>query len=263
LFGGSNGTQAVRKCQGGEKEVRAVSQELEEILEIVKDLNKRPKWTQWLIPALISAVVSLLVAIVANSINIRGQNLEKTREMAKMRLEVLNNIQKDNIKKARLILDYSLKPISDSKSHSEFEKKYNDLLSSFIASQDISPEQSEEAISSKQKQVVQDAEVNQLVEKLDTPDRYAASRELISRYSEMPNEITTALINSIKKNEYRKNLYIAYTLAKIPDRWTGEQEQFKKICNLRNDNNYKKDKTFTKRVDQAIKNYKNQSIKCP
>lgn len=250
-----------------------MTQELDEILEIVKDLQKKPKWTQWLIPALIAAVVSVLGTFITFSLRTTELNNQMTLERAKMKQMIIEKAQTLDLALASVILEYSLKDLypQNSEDYQAFEDKYKEIVSQIAATtEEIDNEQSESAILPEQKKIVENAEVSALVNKLDTFDRYAASRELIKQYTNESGTITNALINSIRKegeeNEYRQNLYVAYVLAKIPNGWSGTKNQFQSICGLKNTENYKSDKTFHDRVNQAIKNYKNdlnQSLQCP
>ncbi len=231
--------------------------ESEIILEIVKNLKDRPNWSQWLIPVVVSALVSLLVSTLTTS-------TQKQIEVAKMRWDILDKAEQINLVKARLLLEHSLEPISDKKEHEKFQQAYNDFVSGILvaADEDPPPEQKEAGVTSEQKEALKDKEIGELVDKLDTSDRYAASRKLIEKYTEKPQEVIQALIDSIDQetsNKYRQQLYIAYTLAKLPDKWEGTEDQFQAVCQLKDSPFYKQDQTFKNRVNQAITNHKDNA----
>lgn len=99
-----------------------------------------------------------------------------------------------------------------------------------------------------------------LVNKFSGSERKVASSDLVTLYKSSPESVVNALIAGIvadqsNKQSYRVNLYVAYTLANIPTKWRGTMDQKNKVEALRLTHNYKNDKTFKLRVDQAINKY--------
>lgn len=97
---------------------------------------------------------------------------------------------------------------------------------------------------------------------LSGPDRRAVSARLSSIPVAEQGAVVQALLDAVvtdpnKPFNYRQNLYIAYTLAKMKGGWPDTPEAHQKICGLRKTDNYR-DATFKERVDEAIKNAKFQ-----
>ncbi|NCR39822.1 MAG: hypothetical protein GPJ21_08070 [Microcystis aeruginosa W13-11] len=108
-------------------------------------------------------------------------------------------------------------------------------------------------------------QIEDLIKKFTTSERKTASltlSELANKDTEAKPRVVNALIGGIvgdkEENAYLKNLYIAYTLAKIKD-WSSPQYQ--KVCNLKTSKNYN-DPTFKMRVNNAI-NKLDKSQHCP
>lgn len=108
-------------------------------------------------------------------------------------------------------------------------------------------------------------QIEDLIKKFTTSERKTASltlSELANKDTEAKPLVVNALIGGIvgdkEENAYLKNLYIAYTLAKIKD-WSSPQYQ--KVCNLKTSKNYN-DPTFKMRVNNAI-NKLDKSKHCP
>lgn len=111
-------------------------------------------------------------------------------------------------------------------------------------------------------------QIQNLIGQFTTPTRKIASFALsdlankdTTKDKNTKSQIVDILIDSIlpekSDDAYRKNLYIAYTLANIDD-WNSENYQ--KFCKLKKSDKYD-DQTFKKRVDNAIKKL-NKSKKC-
>jgi hypothetical protein len=104
-----------------------------------------------------------------------------------------------------------------------------------------------------------------LIKKFTTSERKNASltlSELANKDPEANPLVVKGLIVGIvgdkEENAYLKNLYIAYTLAKIND-WNSSE--YGKVCNLKTSKNYN-DPTFKMRVNNAI-NKLDKSKHCP
>ncbi len=108
-------------------------------------------------------------------------------------------------------------------------------------------------------------QIEDLIKKFTTSERKNASltlSELANKAPEANPLVVKALIDGIvgdkEENAYLKNLYIAYTLAKIND-WNSSE--YGKVCNLKTSKNYN-DPTFKMRVNNAI-NKLDKSKHCP
>ncbi|NCR24981.1 MAG: hypothetical protein GPJ25_00495 [Microcystis aeruginosa LE13-04] len=108
-------------------------------------------------------------------------------------------------------------------------------------------------------------QIEDLIKKFTTSERKNASltlSELANKDPEANPLVVKALIVGIvgdkEENAYLKNLYIAYTLAKIND-WNSSE--YGKVCNLKTSKNYN-DPTFKMRVNNAI-NKLDKSKHCP
>lgn len=87
--------------------------------------------------------------------------------------------------------------------------------------------------------------------------RRDASAALVSLYGKAPDAVVTALTENVKPlSNYRTNLYIAYTLRRIPGGWYGTSSQLQAIKSLRESSNYSSDETFKTHVDAAIANWR-------
>ena len=100
---------------------------------------------------------------------------------------------------------------------------------------------------------------DELVKQLTSSDRRNVSNSLIEMYKQNKKAVVDALINAIlpesDSNSYRNNLYIVYTLARIPDGWEGSDGQAQQIAELRRTTNYA-DPTFKQWVDKTLQNQK-------
>jgi len=98
-----------------------------------------------------------------------------------------------------------------------------------------------------------------LVKQLTGSERRGVSNSLIEMYKQNKKAVVDGLINAIlpesDSNSYRNNLYIVYTLARIPDGWEGTDGQAEQIAELRHTANYS-DPTFRQWVDKTLQNQK-------
>lgn len=100
-------------------------------------------------------------------------------------------------------------------------------------------------------------DVDQLRDVFFSGYRLQASDQLIERIEQGDTETVPLLINSIirddARREYRVNLYIAFTLARTSS-WTGSAADLEAIQRLADTPNYR-DPTFKQHVDDAIARY--------
>jgi len=98
-----------------------------------------------------------------------------------------------------------------------------------------------------------------LVELLNGPNRRDASNSLIRDYARNRSGVVTSLNAAIQPESeaiaYRVNLYILFTLARIPDQWEGTAEQIKAIEHLTSSKNMA-DPTYQKWAKQALSHVK-------
>jgi hypothetical protein len=87
-----------------------------------------------------------------------------------------------------------------------------------------------------------------------SPNRLKFSDQLVSRFGESPEGLARALVNALLtggQREYRVNLYIALTLARLPNGWPQSADPQDKVGQSKKRFN---DKTFQKRFQEAIDN---------
>jgi len=98
---------------------------------------------------------------------------------------------------------------------------------------------------------------DELVKQLTSSERRDVSNSLIEKYKQNKKPVVDALINAIlpdsDKNSYRNNLYIVYTLGRVPGGWEGSDTQAGQITELTHTRNYS-DQTFKQWVDKALQN---------
>jgi len=99
--------------------------------------------------------------------------------------------------------------------------------------------------------------VNTLRDQLYSPERKSVSNALIEQYKNGNKSIVSQLVSAVLPQDdnrsYRTNLYIAYTLARIPGKWEGTNAEVATMTSLQSTTNYK-DPTFAQWVDQALAN---------
>jgi hypothetical protein len=103
---------------------------------------------------------------------------------------------------------------------------------------------------------------DELVKQLTSSERRDVSNSLIELYKQNKKAVVDALINAIlpesNKSSYRNNLYLVYTLGRIPDGWEGTDKQAEQIAGLTRTSNYV-DPTFKQWVDKTLQNQKKVS----
>jgi hypothetical protein len=101
-------------------------------------------------------------------------------------------------------------------------------------------------------------DIQELEQQLTSPSRREVSNGLIAMYPAKKTQVVKALIDSIlpqsDPRSYRHNLYVAFTLARIPGGWKSTQEQKDRIYELSDSNRTQnaKDPTFSKWTKQAL-----------
>jgi hypothetical protein len=103
---------------------------------------------------------------------------------------------------------------------------------------------------------------DELVKQLTSSERRNVSTGLIGMYKQNKKAVVDALIDAIlpesDKNSYRNNLYIVYTLGRIPDGWEGSDKQAGQIAELTRTRNYS-DATFKQWVDKTSQSHRKTS----
>lgn len=226
----------------------------------------------WMFPALIAGGVSLagvwVGALLANREIEANQaavtvNVEANKfiEVVNLRKEILASAEDYDFQIARLMLEHALRPIDEPESFDRFARDFNEYLATRVVEaprpagvaaegavpEQVLPEPSPGGI-----------DYTNLVEQFSGSDRLTVSNFLIDAYGEEPTDVVSALIEGIlmpsEQFSYRVNLYVVFTLARVPGGWTGTNEQLSKIEALRRSSNYR-DPTFKKRTEEAINNF--------
>lgn len=214
----------------------------------------------WLFPAMIGALVALIGTCttyhLTNQKNTQEQTLNVTKERAKIIESVIVN--EKNLTAARLRLTYVLKPIDKTGKFEEFEKNIMKLLneSALHASVELVSDSLSIATSNNSE------EIRNLIEKLAGSDSecLSASNALVTHAKTDQVAVVDALVDSLKKEErYRANLYVVFTLAQIPGGWHGTEDQLAEVTSLRETKKYV-DKTFEKRTEEAISNWRKRNV---
>jgi alanyl-tRNA synthetase len=95
----------------------------------------------------------------------------------------------------------------------------------------------------------------ELVKQFSTADRLKASNQLVALYPKDHLGVVKALVDAVQPdnaNSYRTNLYIAFTLARIPGGWEAAEPQYQRIQSLKSSVQMK-DSTFSRWVAEALK----------
>jgi hypothetical protein len=100
------------------------------------------------------------------------------------------------------------------------------------------------------------ADTAALVQLLNGPSRREVSNKLIAEYHVNPKGTVSALVAAIQPemsaSAYRVNLYILFTLARIPGNWLGTSDQIEAIRSLSRSGNMT-DPTYARWAAQAVK----------
>ena len=98
----------------------------------------------------------------------------------------------------------------------------------------------------------------EIVKQFYSSNRLKFSDQLVAQYSSQPDDLARALVASILPPEndksYRVNLYIALTLARLTKGWPKAADPNDAIGQLIRTNNYIRDFTFRRRVNEALAN---------
>jgi hypothetical protein len=218
--------------------------------------NEKERTTSWLVPALVGAFVALIGSAITYYLTSWKDTREHTRGVAIVRAQIIESATgtTPNLTAARLTLDYVLKPIDETGNFDEFSNKVIEIFA------DQAPQTSPgERDSLPQVTPVISGEIADLINKFTGPERLAASNALVERSKIDQVAVVDALINKLRKQDeefsYRFNLYVVFTLARIPGGWSGTESQRNEVMSLRETSNYS-DATFRSRTEEAILNWR-------
>lgn len=220
--------------------------------------NGKESSRSWLVPALVGASVALVGSGITYYLTSRKDTHEHMRGVAAVRAQIIDSAtgKSPNQIGARLTLDYVLKPIDETGQFEEFSKKVSDIFASQAA--ETSPGAARESLQQIAPPIP--GEIADLISKFGGPERLAASNALVERSKTNPNPVVDALIDELGKQHedlsYRFNLYVVFTLARIPNKWPGTDVQRDKVIALQKSPNYQNDATFRSRTDEAISNWR-------
>lgn len=181
---------------------------------------------------------------------------QRTLEMARIRLQIINAVNDYDQPTAALLMDFVLRPNDESPDFTEFSRRYRDLVA------ERAPGATAAATDQYQKtdtgeETVPQADIVASVRLFSGDERLVASNRLVALYPIRKKEVVRALTDALVTERdrpfdaYRINLYVAFTLARIVPSWEGSKEQVAKIRQLTASRFYK-DSTFKRRVDEAL-----------
>jgi hypothetical protein len=218
----------------------------------------------WLVPAMISGVISLAAIIQSCQVATSSQEGQKTIEVAKIKCDIVKSIDTLEFRTAKLLIDHTLKPLDKEPSLRDFEDELLKILNERAPQtnnqeQRASLDELTKGLSETLVGGIKSKDIDDLVKKFDGDERLIASNHLIGLYNENRTVVVKTLIDKIlpenDPRSYRRNLYIAFTLARIKPYWEGSREQIEAINSLKHSSNYSNE-TFRKRIDEAISNHK-------
>jgi hypothetical protein len=222
----------------------------------------------WLVPAVVAAVVTLITTglttgvsylndMTANGRETRRIEAENRRDVARIRADTLKAANDSNdLVVARVLLDHVLTPIDTSNDLPDFRKKVLDHIAEKAAQSPTGQTRSD----LQQLAPPTSGGVDELITKFEGDERLSASNALIELARSNPTEVVGKLIAAIRAPEknlsYRVNLYIAFTLSRIPGGWIGTKEQLADLQKLADTAPYRSDPTFKSRITDALANRK-------
>lgn len=220
--------------------------------------NEKETAASWLMPALIGASVALIGTRATYSLESWKDTREHTRGVAAVRAQIIESAtgKTPNLTAARLTLDYVLKPLDETGSFDQFSHDIIELFND--QGPQTAPGQERESLPQVAPAI--SGGIADLISKLTGPQRLAASNALIERSRTDSVAVIDALISGLRKQgeefSYRFNLYVVFTLARIPGGWSGTVSQRDAVLSLRNSANYKNDETFRNRTEEAVANWR-------
>lgn len=225
--------------------------------------SQRHRWlSNPVVPALIAATVALAGVVVGAMLNIQQTDFAKntadrqrTLEIARIKRDIVAAVNDYDLPTAKLLMAHVLGPIDDAERFRRFSQEFLDLVATKAASSDPRAKALEQQPEPDDPSATKDPKV--LISLFEGPERLLASNALVELYSARPADVVSALVSAIlpeaDRRSYRVNLYIAYTLSRVPGGWMGTADQLGAVQALVNSRSYS-DPTFKARVDEALLN---------
>jgi len=182
-------------------------------------------------------------------------------EVLRLKVQIVSEIKDTEFGLAEIMMDYLLEPLE------VIDGKVNASFSAFRVN--IERLMAERAPTAAAKNVPLPSEVSlpggipdaeKIRDVFSGDDRLNLSSSLVSLYKDHPKEVVEELVSAIvppsgtELNSYRINLYIIFTLARMPTGWVGTQEQYGRIEELGSTANAM-DSTFKARLREALDNF--------
>lgn len=238
-----------------------IESKLDRLTEAVDKLgtkNQSP-WN-WLLPALIAALVSIGVAAIAQAVSLRNADREHWREIAEAQGAIVKEFGQLSFGVGEMLLKYRLEPLYES-GDPQYVAFVSDIQGLRVIAFDGAPgevEASSVAVVSTEAATSDALPVAAVIQdNFNSGMRLAFSDELLAKFADRPKELAIALIGAIlepsDRRSYRVNVYIALTLARLPGGWPSDADPLGKVAALQETANYD-DPTFEKRVDEALRN---------
>jgi hypothetical protein len=224
------------------------------------DASKTPAYV-W-VSFIFSVVGGVVGFVVGQYVHLKELDLKRREvddRVYSIKLDIIKQVQNANLEMADAIMLYLLEPIEEDKQQFvKFRVAVNNLMSdkaSSLPSKKVEPLSSVTGVTT-DFQYSREA----VRAKFAGNERLNFRNELIVAHRSNPKDVIKALIDAIVTpqenglNQYRINLYVAFTLGGLPGGWISTQEQYNRVGALRNTPEYT-DPTFKDRLEEEIKNH--------
>jgi hypothetical protein len=215
-----------------------------------------------LLPALIAASVALAGVAVGALLDWQRFGFDRDSasrqtvlEIARIKRDIVDAVNNYDLPTARLLLTHVLEPIDDPARFHRFSAEFLELVAGKVVSNDPRAktlEQQSQPILSPSP-----TDPTALVRLFEGPERLTASNQLVQMFRDQRPGVVPALIGALlpekDQRSYRVNLYVAYTLGRLPGGWPATQAEVAAVRALTTSRSYA-DPTFKARVDEALKN---------
>ena len=218
-------------------------------------------------PSLISALVAVAALAQSYCLTRRSQELsndqaKETQQIAmiskavELRTKIIEAREQGSPDTLLRLLEHSLKLIDNTGTYQAFRAEILGQSTADALNSDAKANVNQfDVVINDENQAPLNLSKENLVNQLTSAERLLVSNRLIEMYKQNKTEVLNALINAIlpesDKNSYRSNLYIAFTLGRIPGGWEGTDDQARAIEQLKGHRNYR-DPTFKKWVDASL-----------
>jgi hypothetical protein len=207
--------------------------------EIKEWFRTEAHWFCPMISTLIIGTFTLWMTSHQNTLN----NIEK---IGNVKIQINEALRKKEIIYVEDTIEHLLVPLDNSKETEDFIQSIKDQIDE-LQNAEIA-----------RKHAGENSRIESLVKLFSGEYRKTASKALLKLFKQNEEQVVHSLINGIVNqndpNFYRINLYIAYTLSKTPSKWSGTEQQINQLKKLQATQSYEQDKTFKKRVDEALRN---------